>query len=240
MRLQSPARLVAGLALLLNAGSAAGQGNFQNLGFESASLVPIPGDPYGRVQFALAFPGWTGFVGPGQQAAALYNSSFLDTSGVSIIDQGWPVGELGAGGVISGNYTAILQAGLFGTQPADTTLSQTALVPSNAQSLVFKGYMVVDGISGSFNAALGGQTLSLTALGAGVNYTLFGADVHSWAGQTAELKFTVEAQQPHIGNTYLFLDSIQFSDQPVPEPGILGLSALGALLLGWRILGRWR
>jgi hypothetical protein len=56
----------------------------------------------------------------------------------------------------------------------------------------------------------------------------------------AELDFTVPAGNPHVNNNYVFLDSIQFSNLPVPEPGILGLSALGALLLGWRILGRRR
>jgi hypothetical protein len=57
MRLQFPAGLLAGLALLLRAAlPAQGQGTFQNLHFEAASIVLIPGDPYGRVQSADAFP----------------------------------------------------------------------------------------------------------------------------------------------------------------------------------------
>ena len=32
-------------------------------------------------------------------------------------------------------------------------------------------------------------------------------------------------------------DDNEFSPQSIPEPSVLGLSALGALLLGWRILG---
>jgi hypothetical protein len=74
----------------------------------------------------------------------------------------------------------------------------------------------------------------------GANYILYGADIHAWEGQTAELDFTAFAQRPHIGDTYLYLDSIQFSAQGVPEPGVLGLSALGALLVGWRGLARRR
>jgi hypothetical protein len=31
------------------------------------------------------------------------------------------------------------------------------------------------------------------------------------------------------------IDDIQFSDLAIPEPTILGLSALGGLLLGWRL-----
>ena len=45
------------LAALSFTGKVQCQGAFQNLGFESATLVPIPGDSYGRVQFAKAFPG---------------------------------------------------------------------------------------------------------------------------------------------------------------------------------------
>src|SRR5258705_6340372 len=99
------------LAILLC--PASGQGTFQNLDFESATLIPIPGDPYGSVQFAPAFPGWTGYIGTNQQGAALYNKVYLDSSGISIIDQGWSH-LLTSGGVIDGNFTAVLQAGVFG------------------------------------------------------------------------------------------------------------------------------
>ena len=46
------------------------------------------------------------------------------------------------------------------------------------------------------------------------------------------------AENPHISNNYVFLDDIQFSDQSIPEPGVFGLSALGTLLLGWRVVRR--
>jgi hypothetical protein len=64
-----------------------GQGTFQNLGFESASVVAIPGQ---LVPFGTAFPGWVGYVGGVQQTTALYNSIYLDSSVISIIDSGWP------------------------------------------------------------------------------------------------------------------------------------------------------
>jgi len=83
---------------------------------------------------------------------------------------------------------------------------------------------------------LGGQPLFLTPLASGTNYTLFGADIHTWQGQTAELDFTVIAQRPHVVNINIFLDSIEFSSQPIPEPSVLGLFTFGTLLLGWRFL----
>lgn len=210
------------------------QGTFQNLGFESALIVPIPGDLYGSVQFAPAFPGWTGYIGGVQQTNALYNFTFLDTSAISLVAAnplGWPIG------VIEGNYTAILQAGIGNGGPAaDTALVQIGLVPVTAQTLMFRA--LLDGLDSldSLAVTLGGQTLTVIPMAPGSPYfTLYGADIHSWAGQTAELGFTVFAQRPHRGNNTLFLDSITFSDQPVPEPTVLGLFAVGVLLLGWRL-----
>src|SRR5207249_7497864 len=89
---------------------------------------------------------------------------------------------------------------------------------------------------GSFGVSLGGQTLSLTPLLVATNYTLYGADVHQYASQTAELAFTVFARRPPAGDNYLYLDSIKFSDQIIPEPSAISLAVLGALLLRLRRL----
>jgi hypothetical protein len=235
MRLQTPAWWVVGVALLLGVASAAGQGTFQNLAFESGS--PGPTSP-NTVSFDAAFPGWTGYMAGIQQTTALYNRVALDTSAISLIDQGWS-SYLGSAGVIEGRYTAVLQAGLglsSGT-PANVAISQTALVPAASQSLRFEAYG-----PGSVSTALplfvmlGGQRLSFIPLGSGSNYTLYGADIHTLAGQSAELAFTVPAEDPHLNNNYVFLDAIQFSNLPIPEPSAFGLSVLGALLLGWRAL----
>jgi hypothetical protein len=214
------------------------QGTFQNLGFEQANLVPVSAN---AVQFAPAFPGWSGFIGGVQASGALYNNLTLDTAAISILDHGWPNPFGGPGGLIQGNFTALLIAGLSstlpGAQPVNVTLAQTGRVPVNTESLEFRAYTYSTSLSGSFVVTLGGQTLSLIPLQTGGNYTLYGADVHGFAGQTAELDFTVIAEQPHMNNEYLFLDSIQFSPQVIPEPGVLELSALGVLLLAWRMLG---
>jgi hypothetical protein len=188
------------------------------------------------VQFAPAFPGWTGSIGGVQVSEARYNEAALDLSEIGIIDSGFAF----FGGVIQGTYTAIIQAGYApGTfTPADTTLSQTGLVPSAAQSLLFRANLYVN--PGAFVVTLGGQALSLVPLGGGANYTLYGADIHPLAGQTAELDFTVVAERPHTANYTVLLDSIQLSGTAIPEPGVLGLSTLGALLLSWRLWHRRR
>src|SRR5690348_3854849 len=87
--------------------SARGQGTLQNLGFEQATLVPISGAPYARVQFAPAFPGWTGYVAGVQEVSALYNDRFLDTSGISIIDSGATNAAIGGPKIpFEGNFMA--------------------------------------------------------------------------------------------------------------------------------------
>jgi hypothetical protein len=217
------------------------QGPFRDLGFESATLVPI--SSY-AVQFAPAFPGWSGFIGGVQQTGALYNNLTLDTSAISIIDHGWSNPFGGPAGLIQGNFTALLIAGLSstlpGAQPVNVTLAQTGWVPVGTESLQFEAYTESSYPSTPFAVTLGGQTLSLIPLQSGTNYTLYGADVHELAGQSAELDFTVFAQLPHTINNYLYLDSVQFTTQVIPEPSVFGLFALGALLLGWRCLARQR
>jgi hypothetical protein len=154
------------------------QTSFQNLNFESGTLVPIPGDPYDRVLFSAAFPGWAG-------SAALYNSTFLDSSGVSIIDPGWSasLGSFGISGPIEGNFTAILQAGVVGdiTNPQDTSLSQTGLIPLNTKTLLFKAFF--PGTGPNLAISLGGQPLSYSLISSGMDYGEYAADITNGRGR---------------------------------------------------------
>jgi|ERR1044071_2145366 hypothetical protein len=225
--------------LLLFVTSAFAQGTFQNLDFESAVIVPA-NLPF--VQFGPAFPGWTGYIGTNQSSSgvALYDATSLDTSTIGIMDTGWP-SLLGVAGPFEGNFAAVLQAGVVGSisNPQDVALSQTGVVPQSAQSLRFAAHFSPTG-SQDLRVSLGGQQLSLVALGTANGYTLYGADVGIWAGQSEELSFTVVAQRPYSIIFSTVLDSIEFSSAAIPEPGVLALCAFGGMLLIWRFLRQTR
>jgi hypothetical protein len=231
------------LCLLVWSGSALAAA-FQNLDFESATFVPIPGDPHERVQFAPALPGWIGYVGGVPQTLALHNVTFISVAAIGVLDSAWPYG-----GLIQGNSTAFLQPVLLDTGSIDTSLAQIGRVPLLAQSLRFNaiphadpfGFPQVGDPIGTFAVMLGGQELPVFALGSGPNNsTMFGVDVLAWAGQTAELRFTTFAAPGgrFIGFNNLFLDSIEFSQVPVPEPGALALLGLGLAALVCRLKRR--
>ncbi len=222
------------LLFLLVTSSVFAQGTFQNLDFEAATLVPISGDPYNRVEFGLAFPGWTGFTTV-MESRALYNGFFLDSSGIGIVDHGWPRGP------IQGNFSVLMMAGLslsLPSVPVDTILSQTGLLPADAQSLLFKEFNSGPSFFRPFRVSLGGQILPLVQLSITTNYVLYGADVHDFAGQTAEIAFTTITTRPHTANNYVVLDSIEFSAVPIPEASTLVIFAFGSVFLIWRSLAR--
>jgi hypothetical protein len=170
---------------------------FVNLDFESATLLPV-GVSGQTVQLAAGFPGWTVSINSPIDSNALYNNMYLDSAGIGIVDTN---AQLLATAVIGGRYTAFLQSGLgytpAGAVVSDTTLSQTGLVPPYVQSLQFKAKTFFDP-SGRFAVGLGGQILPLRTLATATNYTLYGADVSPWAGQLAQLSFTVFGEKPHV------------------------------------------
>jgi hypothetical protein len=99
------------------------------------------------------------------------------------------------------------------------------MVPSDAQSiwLYSQPYATLPKVS------FGGQRIPLTILGGSSStYYIWGGNISSYAGQTGELRFFGDFS----------LDNIYFSNLPTPEPSVFGLSALGGLLLGWRVLRR--
>jgi hypothetical protein len=63
---------------------------------------------------------------------------------------------------------------------------------------------------------LGETELALVSLTTTSTYTLYGADITGYGGQSVELRFT--AYTPDGGLNNVNLDSITFSSQPIPEP----------------------
>jgi hypothetical protein len=194
---------------------------FVNLDFESANIPP--GTPINSMIPATnAFPGWS--------ATAPVGYDFLSIGGaiISIVDAN--VGSEFA--PLQGQYSAML----FGGEGGPTTLSQTGTVPIGTKSLQVdlngSGVTLFSGVS-FLIVTMGGQTIQLVPEATFPNYTQYGGDISSFAGQMTSLGFT---EQPPAGvpPSFLELDDIQFSVSPVPEPGTLALFATGAVLLALR------
>ena len=215
MRLQTPAWLISSLALLLSLGGVRGQGTFVNLAFESARIILDASSPYypSAVNATNALPGWTA-IGSIGYPDVLYNSVTLGSPAISIHD----LNDLGQP-AIQGRYSVYLQS-----MGGYTAIAQTGQIPPAAQSLTFWSYFT------GFQVIFNGQVIPYASIGSGPNFTIYGGDITAFSGQAGELRF--------VGGG--FLDNIQFSNLPIPEPGVFGLCALGALLLGWRSLRQRR
>jgi hypothetical protein len=224
--------LICSLLLYLSCASALWAQAFQNLDFESATVVPISGDTYNRVYFSLALPGWSGFSGTNQLSGAPYDNIFLDSAGIAILDSNFAVNP---NLVIQGNYTVLLQSGdsLFpGGGAADASLSETGLVPIGTRSLTFLARPI-----GPFSVSLGGSNLNLISFPvANQNYNLYEVDISAFAALTEPLTFTALAQPIHSNDGWLYLDDIQFSPDAIPEPGSLSLVLVGVACLAlWQL-----
>jgi hypothetical protein len=217
--------------------AAHGQGTFRNLDFESAT-VPYTPDAGGFLPATNVFPAWTAYFGANQATQVLYNGISLGGVMASLVTQYTTNNGLYPGNhVIGGRFTAVLSAGSDfsgGPSPAPAAIAQSGLTPAGALSLRFAASALV----GDLAISLDGVNIPFFALAAGSNYVTYGGDISALAGLTGELRFT---EQP-ISSPFstIFLDSIQFSDQPIPEPGVVALSALGAVLLTGHLMRRRR
>jgi hypothetical protein len=211
---------------------ASGQG-FANLDFESANVSGhSPGD---EVSTSVALPSWTAYFSNSsdQTASSLsmvgYDGLSLGPAFISLEDSNAPNGTGGFSLFpMQGNYSIFLQGSQGGVPfppGTSTSIGQIGTIPNTAQSLTFLAIL-----GGNFQVTFDGQNISYSAVGSGANYTIYGADISNYAGQTGQLLFTA------LNQTSTLLDNIQFSSSAVPEPSEFALSGLGTLLLG---LQRW-
>ncbi len=220
-------RILLAFAVLDPAPQVPGQGTFQNLDFEAANIQQNQSP--GPVNTIDALPGWTALIGTDAQSQIYYNSPSLGSTWISLLGSNGPGFRS-----IEGGFSLLLQGGLVltpaGFVPMDASISQVGLVPSTSQSIIFKAQSGTP--EGKF-LSLAGQNIPIEVMSSTADYTLYGGNVSSFAGQTVELRFTstyVSSGNPNNWN----LDSIQFSDMAVPEPNAAALVVLGAILIGFR------
>ena len=156
------------------------QGSFQNLSFEQANPGQTVESPNGypvayNVPAANALPYWNVYYGGVQQNTVNFNSPGLGSTLVTLVGEGWPA--------IDGNYSVLLQGGQTASA---ASITQTAAIPSGMQSLYFEAQPG----GGSLDVLIGTQTIPFTAVGTGPNYTLYGANISAWAGNTEQLTFS--------------------------------------------------
>jgi hypothetical protein len=207
--------LIYAQSIVLFSQCAFGQGTFQNLDFEQANPIPL-GVPY-IVATTNGLPGWTTYLGNSQSSEILYDTISLGGAAISLHDSASHSFQ-----PIQGNYSVFLQGS--GAGPATSSaIGQNGQVPTDAVSVRFWA----DPRS-NLKVTFGGQEIFIYRLANMPGYDIFGGDISSFAGQTAELLFTGP------GNSGGYFDNIFFSNQPIPEPSAFCLFGLGALLLGWQ------
>ena len=207
-----------------------GQG-FVNLNFERANLSAYGSEKEIEIPATNGIPGWTAYSDGVALDDIVLNGQSLGGGEVNIDGTNNPTGFAPD----QGNYFVFLQGGFYDTGTA--AIGQTGTIPANALSLIFWGSshnMVI-----TFN----GLPLSFAILGNTANYTIYGADISAYAGQTGQLLFTaldgeeiVPPNYPEYGGSGI-IDNIQFSSSPVPEPNKSVLACLGGILLASRLAG---
>jgi hypothetical protein len=146
--------------------ASSGQGTFQNLDFELGNPGAITFSD--SVPISTALPFWTAEINGVAQTDVGYNyfpPGPQGPAGVSLIGPGgaWPP--------LDGGYSVLLTGG-----NASASISQTGLIPNQAQSLTFEVDEGLEG-GGSLAVLVGGQPLSFSALATEPNYTVYGANI---------------------------------------------------------------
>jgi hypothetical protein len=200
--------------------------DFVNLDFNSAN-IPIGTSP-SFVPISEAIPGWTAYLGNNQQTSVVYDDLAIGSAAIAILDSNSPVP-----GPPGNNYTVVLQAGGSSAGDVSASISQSALIPSTANSLLFEASLPY---GAGWQVSIAGQNVPVSLISTiDSSYALYAANVSTFAGHVDNLEFMA---LPGAGPTVnLYLGSISFSHSSVPEPDSFGLFALGGLFVAWR---HWR
>ena len=162
-----------------------GQGTFQNLSFEQVQFVPMSPPGTGGYEWSAAVPGWAANTTSGGGVDRVYRS-----------DEPYPLSRslvlVGANhrSLIPrfGSYSLSLLAPSMGL--TDTIhLRQFGVVPATARSLQI-GFA---GTPDPYVFALNGNPLTTSLVQVAPFYSVYVADVSSYAGQNVELTFSLTA-----------------------------------------------
>ncbi len=201
---------------------ARGQG-FVNLDFEQAVVRPLDSDGI-ILDWAIAAPGWSHSDGSDTQFV-YYDTTHLGyTQAYTLVDSLAPAYWR----PLAGSYSILFRNGDFsyaGGGWRNAFLAQSGSIPADARSVRFLA-------TGYFSVFVNNIEIPMVDLGGNA----FGGDVSAFAGTVGELKILNRARPiaAEVGVSVM-VDNIFFSPQEAPEPSVLGLFGLGALLLGWRL-----
>jgi hypothetical protein len=186
-----------------------GNGTFQNLNFEGATLPN--NSPPGFYPASEVLPGWNAYVEGSLQTSLFYNNFPLNGGAISLFSA--------ADGALDGNYSLFLSGSVFPGPPL-LSVTQSGTIPSGANSIQFTAQL-----AGSMFVYANGTSIPLHTLSSAGSVATYGGNISQFAGQNTVLQFSP-------GNPgWFILDDITFSSQGVPEPGELALAALGGLLM---------
>jgi hypothetical protein len=163
--------------------------SFENLDFESANVSGYPVDSINDVPVSSALPGWSAYginnsSGTNALTQVGYDFISIGSSGISVIDSNAP-----GFSPLQGDYSAFLFGSRVGSVSNTAMISQTGLVPSGTMSLRLDAYAF-----DNFEVTLGGQTINMIPLQTFSNYTLYGGDISSFAGDVETLSLIAPRQ----------------------------------------------
>jgi len=204
-------------------GASDAQSAFQNLDFEAAAIPPGTPPSLG-ISPGIALPGWsisTMYLG--------YDAASGGGAAISVIDRSAGFAPL------QGSFSVILYAGSGTGVGTSSFISQTGLVPANAQSILMDiAFPFGNTASTRFTVALGGQQIAMAPYQIFANYTVYAGDISTEAGQPNDALTIAEypPAPPTVPPSSVELDNIVFSPNAVPEPAAWTLFLYGAVLLG--------